>query len=102
MKLHHLLLLPLCLSTSAFAQAKAKKNTPPPKPTPTIANLPYGDHERQVVDFYRAKSEQPTPLVYFIHGGGWMGGDKSKVHSFGLNDFLANGISVAAMAWNLR
>lgn len=33
-------------------------------------NVPYGPHERNVLDFYQAKSETPTPLVVNIHGGG--------------------------------
>ena len=39
---------------------------------PTLANVPYGRHERQVLDFYQAKSAQAAPLLFFIHGGGWM------------------------------
>ncbi len=41
----------------------------------------YGDHERQVLDFYKAKSDRPTPLVFFIHGGGWVAGDKKGVNA---------------------
>ena len=64
--------------------------------TPTHANVPYGSHPRQVLDFWQAKSELArTPLLFYIHGGGWMSGDKSKP------DFLAkcleNGISVVAI-----
>src|SRR5262245_41338186 len=48
------------------SQAKASQ---PSKalPKPTLANVPYGAHERQVLDFYRAESARPTPLVFFIH-----------------------------------
>jgi len=64
-------------------------------PTPTLANVPYGKHLRQVLDFYQAKTEQPAPVLFFIHGGGWMTGDKANP------DFLAkcleNGISVASI-----
>ena len=66
---------------------------------PTHANVAYGKHERQVLDFYQAKSEQPTPLLFFIHGGGWMNGDKANP------DFLAkcleNGISVVSINYRL-
>ncbi len=66
---------------------------------PTQANVPYGKHPNQVLDFYQAKSEQPTPLLFFIHGGGWMGGDKAKP------DFLAKclegGISVVSINYRL-
>lgn len=75
----------------------AKKAAPAPKPgpAPTLANIAYGTHERQVLDFYRAKSDKPTPLVFFIHGGGWQAGDKSRVS--GVTEYLAAGISVVSI-----
>lgn len=56
-------------------------------------NLPYGSHPRQVLDFYPAKSDKPTPVVLYIHGGGWRGGDKKT----NPQAFLAKGISVVAI-----
>ena len=38
----------------------------------------YGDHKRNKFDMWLAKSENPTPLVIYIHGGGFVGGDKSN------------------------
>ena len=69
--------------------------TPQPGPAPTFANVPYGDHERQVLDFYQAKSDKPTPLLFFIHGGGWVAGDKKN--PTGLKNYLAAGISVVSI-----
>lgn len=70
-----------------------------PAPTPTMPNVPYGKHERQVLDFYQAKSDHPTPLLFFVHGGGWMTGDKANP------DFLAPclkaGISVVSINYRL-
>jgi acetyl esterase/lipase len=63
--------------------------------SPTLANVPYGDHERQVLDFYRAESARPTPLVFNIHGGGWLIWDKSGVGD--LDKYLAAGISVVSI-----
>ena len=37
-------------------------------PKPTLSEVPYGTHERQVLDFWKANSEKPTPLVFVIHG----------------------------------
>jgi len=65
------------------------------KPEPTMANVPYGEHERQVLDVYQAKSDQPTPVVFFIHGGGWVGGDKGSVAD--VAHFLDAGISVVSI-----
>ena len=59
----------------------------------TQKNLPYGKHPRQVLDFYPAVSEAPTPVVFYIHGGGWRGGDKKT----NPQAYLKNGISVVAI-----
>ena len=71
------------------------KPQPKPTPDPTLANVPYGSHERQVLDFFRAKSDKPTPLLFFIHGGGWVAGDKGSVGN--VNPFLNAGISVVSI-----
>lgn len=64
---------------------------------PTFADVAYGPHERNVLDFFQAKSERPTPLVVFIHGGGFVGGDKRNVHPAVLVRSLDEGISVASI-----
>jgi acetyl esterase/lipase len=71
----------------------------PTPPRPTHANVPYGKHERQVLDFYEAKAEQPTPLLFFIHGGGWMNGDKASPEF--LAQCLQSGISVVSINYRL-
>ena len=58
-----------------------------------MLNVKYGEHPRNVLDFYPAKSEAPTPVVFYIHGGGWRGGDK-KTNPKVYND---NGVSVVAI-----
>lgn len=59
----------------------------------TQLNVPYGSHPRQVLDFYPAKSDTPTPVVLYIHGGGWRGGDKKT----NPKAYLDKGISVVAI-----
>src|SRR3954471_14587121 len=81
----------------APATAQKKKKAAAASPTPTVANLHYGPHERQVLDFYKAKSDQPTPLVFYIHGGGWQAGDKDTLGGPTIKRFLDAGISVAAI-----
>ena len=68
-------------------------------PQPTQANVPYGRHPRQVLDFYQAKTAQPAPLLFFIHGGGWMTGDKANPDF--LVKCLENGISVVSINYRL-
>ena len=56
-------------------------------------DVPYGEHPRQVLDFYPAESAEPTPVVFYIHGGGWRSGDKQK-NKIAVAPFLEKGISV--------
>lgn len=65
------------------------------QPLPTFADVSYGMHERQVMDVWQAQSEKPTPVVFHIHGGGWVAGDKKKVGD--LERYLAAGISVVSI-----
>ena len=55
---------------------KAEKKLPVPAIPPTAANVPYGPLERQVLDFWQAKSDKPTPVVICIHGGGFRAGKR--------------------------
>jgi acetyl esterase/lipase len=67
-------------------------------PKPTLAEVRYGPHERHVLDFWRAESTKPTPLVFVIHGGSWTGGEKERVDRFvDVAALLRAGISVAAI-----
>lgn len=67
------------------------------RPEPTAANVPYGPHERQVLDFWQAYSEESTPLVVFIHGGGFRAGKKENFRTEELNALLESGISFASV-----
>lgn len=67
---------------------------------PTQANVAYGPHQRNVLDFYKAKGDGPRPLLVYIHGGGWTGGDK-KQDPKSFQPFLDKGISYAAINYRL-
>ncbi|MCU0875726.1 MAG: alpha/beta hydrolase [Pirellulaceae bacterium] len=71
------------------------KPAEPAQTKPTHANVAYGTHERQVLDFWKAESPRPTPVLFHIHGGGWVAGDKARVAS--LDKYLAAGISVVSI-----
>ena len=66
-------------------------------PEPTHANVPYGPHERNVLDLWLAKSDSPTPLLVHIHGGGWIYGDKGSVPAATLRFMLDHQVSVASV-----
>jgi acetyl esterase/lipase len=71
-------------------------------PMPTLSDVRYGEHERHVLDFWKAESDKPTPLVFVIHGGGWSGGSKERLIRFAdPNALLAAGISVVAINYRL-
>ena len=71
------------------------------RPDPDSADLAYGPFERNVLDLWLAQApegaEGPRPLAVYIHGGGWVGGDKSGIGRRDLEALLAAGISVAAI-----
>lgn len=72
-------------------------------PPPTFENVSYGPHERNVLDFWQAKSDKPTPVVVFIHGGGFVAGDKSKARDDGtIRQCLDAGTSFASINYRYR
>lgn len=81
------------LARSGVKSKKADEN----RIRPTMADVPYGPHERNVLDFYQAKSDKPTPLVIFIHGGGFVGGNKSGIAAAMVEAANAAGISMASL-----
>jgi acetyl esterase/lipase len=87
------------------AEAQPKKDVPAyakSVPKPTLAGIRYGRHERQVLDFWKAPSDKPTPLVFVIHGGGWNGESKERLHAVvDTASLLKAGISVVAINYRL-
>jgi acetyl esterase/lipase len=66
---------------------------------PTLKNVRYGPYKRNVLNFWQAKSDKPTPVVIKIHGGGWAAGSKSETISS--DYFLQDGISVISINYRL-
>lgn len=94
------LLAGICLAaekTDGGKKEEVKKAPLPVNPPPAMANVSYGAHPKQVMDFWKAESSSPTPLLFFIHGGGWTGGEKSRVN--GVKDYLSAGISVVSIEY---
>lgn len=95
-----LTLTALALLTVTPVQAQQKRRAAA-KPPPDLANVKYGPHERNVFDLWKAKSDQPAPLVVFIHGGGFRAGSKEALSASLLKGCLEAGISVAAINYRL-
>lgn len=64
-------------------------------------NVRYGAAERNVLDLYLPDSNTPTPLVVFIHGGGFRRGSKDMLSKVLLETCLRQGIAVAAINYRL-
>lgn len=99
------ILLVVGCAVAQAAQASPKKALRPKRggarPAPDLADVRYGPHPRNVLDLWKASSEKPTPLVVFIHGGGFRGGDKSAIAAELLKRCLEAKISVAAINYRL-
>ena len=79
-------------------KADPKKGQQVELPKPTHADVKYGPAERNVLDFYQANSDKPTPLIINIHGGGFVGGDKQRsVNAAMLKRANDSGISFASI-----
>ena len=73
-----------------------------PRPEPNFKDVQYGLYEADKLDLWLAQSDKPTPLAVFIHGGGFVGGDKSKVNGEALRRCLASGVSFASINYRFR
>jgi hypothetical protein len=71
------------------------------KPAATFRNIFYGPHDWNVLNFWQAPSDQPTPLAVYIHGGGFRNGSKESIDADMLTALLNAKISVAALNYRL-
>ncbi len=71
----------------------------PPIPKPTLFDVAYGPHRKQVVHFWKASSDKPTPLLFYVHGGGWRSGNRLSGVAPLLSQFLQAGISVVSVEY---
>lgn len=71
-----------------------------PKGATVHRNLAYvtNGHAQQKLDLYLPKTNDKVPLIIFIHGGAFRGGDKSSENP---TRFLADGYAVASLNYRL-
>ena len=86
----------------AAQAAKKAKRAAGPEIKPDQADLSYGPHLNNKLDLWLAKSEKPTPLIVFIHGGGFVGGDKGSASAAGIQQCLDAGVSFASINYRFR
>lgn len=80
-------------------EAKAVNQRELQLPNPSYYDVAYGPHPKQILHFWKAESDKPTPLLFFIHGGGWQGGGRMSGLSGMLPQMLKEGISVASIEY---
>jgi len=61
---------------------------------------PYGNHPRQRIDLYLPNQPPVGPVLVFLHGGGFRGGDHASVAYHG-RPYLAKGAIFATMGYRL-
>jgi len=84
-------------SRGRAAKVEARRS----EPAPSFIDVSYGPDASNKIDFWKANSATPTPLVVFIHGGGFRGGDKSGHDGALLTACLGSGISYASINYRL-
>lgn len=111
-------LIALALLVASCGGESSSTTTPPPEPldlTATAARfdlssvvaeyyqgIAYGPYDENLFDIYLPKSEEPTPLLLWIHGGGFTGGsrDTSDSEEFVMS-YLAEGVAFATIDYRL-
>lgn len=67
-----------------------------------VKDYQYNDHLNNRFDIFIPKSTQPTPLVIYIHGGGFTHGEKERAYRFyedEINEFLEAGIAFVTIGY---
>lgn len=65
-----------------------------------IGNLKYGPHRRQAIDAYLPLGDPPYPILVFVHGGGWISGNK-EIYARICRTFAARGYLVFCVTYRL-
>lgn len=73
---------------------------------PDVAKLSYGKDERQIISIYRAANVKNSPVLLYIHGGGWKNGNGVQEAADGkfdkmIWDLTSRGITVAFVNYRL-
>lgn len=73
-----------------------------PAPAQVLHDVAYGPGPAQLADVYRpAAPRVGSPVILYLHGGGWVGGDRSYVPSFVLRQGSRMGAVVVSAGYTL-
>ncbi|MBT8469592.1 MAG: alpha/beta hydrolase [Deltaproteobacteria bacterium] len=116
---HTLLVAALFLAAcGSDGGSNASTNTPPAEPLDLQATaapfelgsivaqyheaIEYGPYDENLFDIYLPESDQPTPLLVYIHGGGFTGGSRDTSGSEErVLSYLAEGVAYASIDYRL-
>jgi hypothetical protein len=68
---------------------------------PDFTDVAYGSHQRQVYDLWRSRKNTSAPLLIYIHGGGFMQGNKDAIQKIHIERWLENGFALASIHYRL-
>lgn len=117
----------LALLTSSACDEQARKYTPPdetwldasepmtltPSTSPVagvdpnvtfVSSVPYGTDPKQVFDAFLPPSDEPTPAIVYVHGGGFTAGSRLDVYNSngaGVTTALAAGVAFFTFEYRL-
>lgn len=83
-------------------------SAPPISVSPGVkfaSDISYNNSPNSVFDIFLPPSAQPTALVIFIHGGGFVGGDKDSAYGqkdTAIQSYLQNNIAFATINYQFR
>jgi acetyl esterase/lipase len=87
--------------SNAIDDAKRDEGLTTPEGIERFDNIPYGEHERNILDVYRPKSiKGKLPVIVSIHGGGWVYGGK-EINQFYCMSLAENGFAVVNFSYRL-
>lgn len=97
-------------ATTQPAEPKLELNySTPPVPAPAgtkfAKDISYGNDPNSRFDIFLPASSGPTALVVFIHGGGFVSGDKSDIYTespYHIQSYLQNNIAFASINYKFR
>ncbi len=67
-----------------------------------VRDYAYASHQNNQFDIFLPKSDEPTPLVIYIHGGGFINGEKERAYEYyepEISELLDAGIAFATIGY---
>ncbi len=81
--------------TSIFQNERGEASEKARQAVKSLLNVPYGDHQDEVVDIFPVEAAGKSPVVVFFHGGAWTRGSKNG-YSFPAAEFVPRGVAWVA------